>query len=138
MKIRNTNNLLSIEEVRRLFEFVRLPGCEKVTIKTKNTRHTYGGRAMLSDRVLVAKVNSNPAKYPCFLEPYQYGQLKGHKYWVANPVEAMLYILAHEARHFWQHGMKNRRGYAWGSRGRYSEIDAEAYAIRMLRKWRNA
>lgn len=43
--------------------------------------------------------------------------------------------MAHEARHFWQH--KVRKGWrVWGARGRYSEVDAEAYTIRKLREWR--
>lgn len=138
MKIRNTNKLMTAEQIRQIFDFVRLPGCEKITIKTKNTMHLYAGRACLSRKVLIAKINNNPRLYPAFMRPYQYGQLRGRKYWIGNATEMMVYILAHEARHFWQSAMKNRRGYVWGSRGRYSEIDADSYAIRMLRKWRSA
>lgn len=49
--------------------------------------------------------------------------------------EAVLFVLAHELRHLWQ--AKVRRGRrVWGSRGVYSERDADAYGLRALRHWR--
>lgn len=54
---------------------------------------------------------------------------------LASQLEALVYIMAHELRHLWQRRVpKGRR--VWGSRGQYSERDADAYAIRMLRRWR--
>lgn len=59
--------------------------------------------------------------------------------------EALLFVLAHELRHMWQAGgaldsrkrvVKPRRGMVYGSRGRFSERDADAYALQMLRKFR--
>lgn len=138
MKIRNTHKIVDSKTVQRLFDFVRLPGCEKLTVKTKNSTRHWGGRAYLSRRLLVARASANPKHYPMYYRPYQYAQFKGKKYWVRNPIELLLVVLAHEARHFWQHAMKNRRGYAWGSRGKYSEIDTESYAINKLRAWRKA
>jgi len=44
--------------------------------------------------------------------------------------------MAHELRHLWQAKAKNKRGYFWGGRGKFSEIDTESYAIQCLRKWR--
>jgi hypothetical protein len=51
-----------------------------------------------------------------------------------NRIEALLFVLAHELRHMWQ--ATHTRGKVWGSRGRYSERDADAYALRMLRAYR--
>jgi hypothetical protein len=48
--------------------------------------------------------------------------------------EALVVLLAHELRHLWQ--AKHSRGMVWGARGRYSERDADAYALRMLRAYR--
>lgn len=49
--------------------------------------------------------------------------------------ECLLYILAHELKHLKQRDSKS--GWIWGSRGkRYSERDADAFAIRVVRAWR--
>lgn len=54
---------------------------------------------------------------------------------VSSDVEAVVSLVAHELRHLWQKRVK--RGHrVWGARGQYSERDADAYAIRMLRRWR--
>lgn len=52
-----------------------------------------------------------------------------------NREECLLYILAHELKHLKQRDIKS--GWIWGSRGkRYSERDADAFAIRVVRAWR--
>lgn len=49
--------------------------------------------------------------------------------------EDIVHLVAHELRHLWQNKIK--RGYrVWGSRGQFSERDADAYAIQMVRQWR--
>jgi hypothetical protein len=55
--------------------------------------------------------------------------------WMASREEALVYVIAHELRHLWQ-GRVPRGRRVWGARGQYSERDADAYAIRMLRAWR--
>jgi hypothetical protein len=54
---------------------------------------------------------------------------------LGSRVEALVYVIAHELRHLWQ-GVVPRGHRVWGARGQYSERDADAYAIRMLRAWR--
>lgn len=60
-------------------------------------------------------------------------------------VEAVIWVLAHELRHMWQAGGARddrrriicpRRGMVYGARGRFSERDADAYALQMLRRYR--
>lgn len=53
---------------------------------------------------------------------------------VGNRREAVLMVIAHELRHLWQ--AKHTRGKVWGSKGRFSERDADAYALQMLRRYR--
>ena len=49
--------------------------------------------------------------------------------------ETMIHLIAHELRHLWQQRIpKGRR--VWGARGQYSERDADAYAIQVVRRWR--
>lgn len=50
--------------------------------------------------------------------------------------EALVHILAHELRHIWQTKHTGKRGKVWNARGLHSERDADAYAIKMQRKWR--
>lgn len=54
---------------------------------------------------------------------------------MANRIEALVYVLAHELRHQWQ-AIHPKGWRVWGARGQYSERDADAYAIKMLRNWR--
>ena len=52
-------------------------------------------------------------------------------------LECFVVILAHELRHLWQGKAKGRpRGMVYGAKGRFSERDADAYALRMLRRYR--
>lgn len=50
--------------------------------------------------------------------------------------EAVLYVLAHEVRHIIQARYARPRDRVWGTRGQYSERDAEAFGLRVLRRWR--
>lgn len=51
--------------------------------------------------------------------------------------ECLVYILAHELRHLWQAKAKGRpRGMIYGAKGRFSERDACAYGMQMLRRYR--
>ena len=51
--------------------------------------------------------------------------------------EAVVALVAHEIRHLWQ--ARHPKGWrVWGARGRMSERDADAYAIRKLREWRRS
>lgn len=52
-------------------------------------------------------------------------------------LEVFVYILAHELRHLWQAKAKGKpRGMVYGAKGRYSERDACAYGLQMLRRYR--
>lgn len=48
--------------------------------------------------------------------------------------EMLVVIIAHELRHIWQ--QKHHNGMVYNSRGKYSERDADVYAMRKLREWR--
>lgn len=50
--------------------------------------------------------------------------------------EALVSAIAHEYRHIWQQNHCLKKDRVWGSKGRSSELDADAYAIRMTRAWR--
>lgn len=51
--------------------------------------------------------------------------------------EAYVFLMAHELRHLWQAKAKGRpRGMVYGAKGKFSERDADAYALRALRRFR--
>lgn len=120
--------------IRDVARFVMPPGVHNVWITIGNSSRGYSGRAG-GKRCFVA-VDSGCRTFPRYYYPYQYGVQKGRKWWVVNDTEMLVILLAHELRHCWQSKATNKRGYAWGSRGRYSEVDTEAYALRKLREWR--
>jgi len=74
---------------------------------------------------------------PDTIYPYTFPKRKGYlECRIRNELEMLVHMLAHELRHLWQ--KKVPRGHrVWGARGQYSERDADAYAIRMVRKFRN-
>lgn len=76
------------------------------------------------------------ANWPYLSHPYQYAQHKGRRVLLATRIEGMVYLAAHELRHLWQSTRKSHRGYFHGARGKFSEVDTEAYALHMLRAWR--
>ena len=81
-------------------------------------------------------------RFPAILTPYQYAHLRGRRYVLANRVEALVYLTAHELRHLWQAArLDDKRKAArlplyHGARGRFSEIDTEGFAITMLREFK--
>jgi hypothetical protein len=83
------------------------------------------------------------SRFPTTIAPYQYAQHKGRKVAIWNRIEALVYIAAHEMRHLWQEARRTdgRKAKAdaprfHGAKGRYSEVDTEAFALHELRKWR--
>lgn len=143
MKLKNTTTIPN-EVVREIISFVKPSGIHNFDVMVKNSRHAYRGRAYAkgcstyhssADPFVVCAVGEE-SKFPCKLHFYQYGQLRGKSDYLANRNEALVYLMAHELRHIWQGKTKNKAGYYWGSRGRYSEIDTESYALHCLRNFR--
>jgi hypothetical protein len=133
--VRLTNtSALPTERVREVIAFVKPANVSGLSIRLTESRCLCRGRAYWSRGYCLVRVNTKRA-FPAWYHPYQYGQHKGRKWWCAGAEEVLVLIMAHELRHFWQ--AKVPRGWrAWGSKGQFSEIDTEAYAIRMLRAWR--
>jgi hypothetical protein len=111
-------------------------------VKSDNRKWVAQRRSWLSaaNQPVARKVSKN--RFPCFLRPYQYRQHRGKRYVLANRLEVLVYLAAHELRHLWQAArLTDRRRsaplpMAWGSKGKYSEVDTEAFAIHTLREWR--
>lgn len=140
MKIQNTTNIPDA----LIHQMVRFCLPEGLTLKklrrvrVTNSRRAYCGRYMGSH--ILVRIGTEK-KFPTMLRPYQYAQHKGRKVPLWSREEGLLYLLAHEIRHAWQ-GKVDRRnnvfpdGYVRNARGRFSEVDTEAFAIHKLRQWR--
>lgn len=96
-----------------------------ITIGVPAIRLVSGGR----------KYTTEKTRYKCpRVTDYGKGYLRSVQF---SPVEDMVHLVAHELRHLWQ--AKIKKGHrVWGSRGQFSERDADAYAIRMTRAWRRS
>ena len=138
MKTKNYTDI-SKEEIRDIIRFTKPSDVSNFDISFKNCSRGYRGRAYptgcgyhetASPLVIVSigKADYFPVKHT----PDKPGYLPVELY---NRIEAFVFVTAHELRHLWQ--SKHPRGYrVWGARGQYSERDADAYAIQMVRKWR--
>jgi hypothetical protein len=115
------------EKVRDLIRFVRPAGISHMKVLVFNGR--FRGRCI-------------GRKIKCYIPKDWKPQIvdNGGAYLpipIGSRIEALVVLLAHELRHVWQgrNGHK-RNGMVWGARGQYSERDADAYALRMLRHYR--
>lgn len=162
MKLRNTSGIPDLT-VREIIRFVRPQGISKFDVMVKKSAGTFGGMSYgegsgyHATAAPFVTVRIGPdEKFPFFVRGdradhkggavtvYFDGrppktskpQTKGYLTvgWITSRIEALVMVMAHELRHQWQR--THSRGRVWGSRGTYSERDADAYALRMLRAWR--
>jgi len=140
MKIKNYTNI-DIEKIRQIIRAVRPNGISNFDVRISNkSGNGVCGRAYMqgssyhdsASPFIVVRVARTDAKARGIRSPIPGKGYLPHNY--GNRTEAMLFVIAHELRHLWQ--AKHKRGKVYGARGRYSERDADAYAIRMLRAYR--
>jgi hypothetical protein len=133
MRLKNYTDIPS-EKIRDLIRAVRPAGISNFDVRVSNGRR-FRGRAYHAgsgyhDRADPFIVCCIPAKEHLVL-PARGAYLPMA---MGSRVEQLIVLLAHELRHLWQ--ATHSRGKVHGARGRFSEKDADAYALRMLRKYR--
>jgi hypothetical protein len=138
MRLKNTTNLPS-DLVREVIRAVRPPGICNFDVRVSNSARCCGGRAysfgssyhdIRRTPFIVVRVAKTDAK-----ARHRWGGGNGYlPRVIGSRIEGLLYVMAHELRHLWQ--SKHSRGKVYGSRGRFSERDAVAYALRCLRHFR--
>jgi len=141
MKIKNYTQI-SIELLREMIRFACPSGVTGFDITFKNS-YSWRGRAFTEgtsyhDRKRTPYVVVGVPKDLILtysrprITDIGKGYLKSSQY---SWQEDLVHLIAHELRHLWQN--KVPKGWrVWGARGKYSERDADAYAIRMTRHWR--
>lgn len=141
MRLKNTTTIHD-ETLREIIRFTCPSGVSCYDVRLNNARgYPFKGRAYTRGSGYHDRANPFITLYigDASLFPRKPQERAGDGYlpvpWLADRIEALVYVTAHELRHLWQaKGIK--RGRVWGSRGRMSERDACAYGIRMLRAWR--
>lgn len=136
MRLKNYTDIPS-EQIRDLIRAVRPAGISNFDVRVSNGQR-FRGRAYSQgsgyhDRACPFIVCAIPAIWkPRIID---HGAGKGYlPIAIGSRIEALIVLLAHELRHLWQ--ATHTRGKVWGARGRFSERDADAYALQMLRRYR--
>lgn len=143
---------VSDEFLREVIKFTCPPGVHGFDIAFKNSSRGYRGRAYTKGTCYHSfrtksgkKIHRMNVPYivigrwtnqGMWRKPYAFAQGKGYLgVKVFSDEEALVHLVAHELRHLWQERVKSGRR-VWGSRGQFSERDADAYGLSCLRKWR--
>lgn len=139
MRLKNYTNIPT-EQIRELIRAVRPSGISNFDVRVSNLAgrrgrglaytqgHGYHDRACPFIVVSIAKTDEKARD----LGSYRKGGYL--QYAVGSRLEVLVAILAHELRHLWQ--ATHSKGKVYGARGRFSERDADAYALQMLRRFR--
>lgn len=133
MRLKNYTDI-DTEYIRQLIAAVRPSGISGFDVRVSNGQEfrgrAYGNGSGYHDTAAPFIV--------CAIPKYQHLITRGRGAYLSiamgSRIEMLVVLLAHELRHLWQ--AKHTRGKVWGSKGRFSERDADAYALRMLRKFR--
>jgi len=141
MKITNTTNIPN-EKIREFIKLVKPSGISNFDVTIKNYKYT-GIRGVAYPYHLGSSYHRS--NKPFIIVSVQKGEdgyprkrigRKGYlTYTLLTKDEAILHVIAHELRHLWQ--KVHPKGYrVWGARGKFSERDADAYALRKVREYR--
>lgn len=138
MRLKNYT-ALDTDWLRKVVAAVKPSNVSKFDISFKNYgQAAHRGRAYWagcsyhsSSAPLVVVALGKTCKYP-----YTTHDVGGYiGFTVYTIQEASVLIISHELRHLWQ--AKVKKGWrVWGAKGQFSERDADAYAIQMVRRYR--
>lgn len=139
MRIKNYTNIPTAL-IRKIVRLVKPSGVSNFDVMVKNSKYRFCGRAYprgsgyhdSANPFVVARITSHADIFPLRTLKPRGGYLGG--FLLLSKEEALVYILAHELRHLAQHNRNCHKVY--GAKGRVSERDADAYAIRKVREYR--
>jgi hypothetical protein len=138
MRLKNYTDIPS-DIIREIIRAVKPNGIGKFDVRVSNKSGTHwAGRAYTrgsafhdtADPFIVCRI----ARTDHATRGLSSGENGYLRYAVGSRLEALVAILSHELRHLWQ--ANHTRGKVYGARGRFSERDADAYALGMLRRYR--
>ena len=133
MRLKNYTNLPS-DQVRAVVRAVCPPGVTCFDVRISNGQ---AFRARAYPQGSGYHATADPF-IVCIIQKKEHVTIKPHGAYlgmaIGSRLEQLVVLVAHELRHLWQ--AKHNKGKVWGSRGRFSERDADAYALKMLRRFR--
>lgn len=142
MKLENHTGY-SNGQIREYINFCKPAGVSNFRVVIRESKHlSFSGLASYWKNQINLRVPINKTlEYPRMREPKNwYRTSKGYlPMLILSWEEDFINYLAHELRHLHQFEARkrNKREHrVWGARGRFSERDADAYALRKVREWR--
>lgn len=137
MKLKNYT-ALETDWLRQAIAAVKPSNVTKFDISVKNSSWGNKGRAYWDGCAYHSTSAPLVTVGLCKATKFPYCTVKGKGY-LGVPLytlrEVALFIIAHELRHLWQ--SKVKKGWrVWGAKGQFSERDADAYALQMVRRYR--
>ena len=138
MRLKNHTDIPT-EQIRELIRAVRPSGISNFDVRVSNFNGPTGrGRAYWAGSGFHDRADPFIVVSVAPASKFKRQIYKGHKGYLphvwGSRMEVLVHLIAHELRHLWQ--AKHSHGKVWGARGKFSERDADAYALRMLRKFR--
>jgi hypothetical protein len=138
MRLKNYSNIPN-ERIIEMILFVRPSGISNFEVRISNCVKGYRGKSYskgsayhsTANPFIIARIPKTESMFPHYETHSKPGYINTL---VLSREEALVHLIAHELRHLWQSKHKGHR--VWGSKGKFSERDADAYAIKMTRKWR--
>lgn len=131
-KTRRNSTEIPSQLAEKIAALVAPEGTGRYTLSLRNRdRDSVSGRYLTRKHDVLINV---PAVEVSYVARPREGKGYLHGYALGSRAEAFVFVLAHELRHRWQAGHLSPKVY--GSKGRYSERDADAYALSVLRKMR--
>ncbi len=137
-RLRNSTDITD-ETLRAIVNAVKPPDIGRFDVEVRNSADWAAGYAYTHGSRLHATKNPFITMRLPRTEKFGRTTRKPHGaylcYATGGRAEATVALTAHELRHLWQK-RHPKGGRVWGARGQFSERDADAYALRMLRKFR--
>ena len=142
MKLINKTKTYQTDFLKGLIDFINKDlNVEVNEIEFKTTRKLFHGTYYFKKKRISIRLNPN-YNYPYKVEynrktknlNYYNGYLD---FLLLNHYETLIHVLAHELRHCWQEqNRKNRSNWIYNSYGKFSNKDADSFAIRKTREFR--
>lgn len=162
MKLKNETKIAD-KHILQIYDFVKLKGIEpkKLTIEYTKDSKAFNGFTYPKSEEITVRLNPN-MKYPFYNTYYGDRLVKYVRYDMEtrkeivlrteketnvrlvkrayidgiylSMIETLIHVMAHEIRHLWQ--KKHKHGKIYGSRGKYSERDADYYGFKKQREYR--
>lgn len=139
MRIKNYTDIPS-ETIREIIRFVRPPGISGFDVRISNSKHLFAGRAYYqgcglhdtANPFIIVRITRNEKMFPYSVPKKKGGYLPCE---LLSRIEAIVLVVSHELRHLWQDKYPHSKRLG-GGRGKFSELDADTYAIEKLKLWR--